>query len=107
VQWDGTAYDLMIALHAWRSAESIAAFKQRYPHRPLVVAMTGTDLYRFIKTHPEPTLASVYAADRLVTLHRLATNVLPDDVHHKVHVIHQSAEPLAKPHPRCRLVGLG
>jgi len=97
VDWDGTGYDLMIALHAWRSAESIAAFKQQYPQRPLVLAMTGTDLYRFILSHPEPTLASINSADRLVTLHRLATRVLPASCHHKVHVIHQSAIPLPKP----------
>ena len=94
VDWDGTAYDLMVALHAWRSAESIAAFKRQYPDLPLVLAMTGTDLYRFINTHPEPTLASIRSADRLVTLHRLATKVLPEESHHKVHVIHQSAAPL-------------
>lgn len=94
VDWDGTAYDLMVALHAWRSAASIAAFKQQYPDLPLVLAMTGTDLYRFINSHPEPTLASIQSADRLVTLHRLATKVLPEDVHGKVHVIHQSALPL-------------
>jgi len=94
VVWDGTAYDLMVALHAWRSAESIAAYKQVYPDRPLVLAMTGTDLYRFIKSHPEPTLASIKSADRLVTLHQLATRVLPESSHKKVHVIHQSAIPL-------------
>lgn len=96
VTWDGTAYDLMVALHALRSASSIAAFKQQYPQLPLVLAMTGTDLYRFILSHPEPTLASIQSADRLVTLHRLATKVLPKNVHHKVHVIHQSAAPLPK-----------
>ena len=96
VKWDGAAYDLMVALHAWRSAASIAAFKQHYPELPLVLAMTGTDLYRFILSHPEPTLASIQSADRLVTLHRLATNVLPKNVFHKVHVIHQSALPLSK-----------
>ncbi|VAW50084.1 hypothetical protein MNBD_GAMMA06-1766 [hydrothermal vent metagenome] len=95
VEWDGSAYDLMIALHAWRSAKSIAAFKQKHPDLPLVLAMTGTDLYRFINTHSEPTLASIRAADRLVTLHRLAINVLPKEAHHKVHVIHQSAVPLS------------
>jgi putative glycosyltransferase (TIGR04348 family) len=100
VEWDGTAYDLMVALHAWRSAKSVAAFKQQHPDLPLVLAMTGTDLYRFLETHPKPTLASIYSADRLVTLHRLATNVLPEDVHHKVHVIHQSAVPLPKPGKR-------
>lgn len=96
VEWDGSTYDLMIALHAWRSAESIAAFKQKHPNLPLVLAMTGTDLYRFMISHPEPTLASIQSADRLVTLHRLATKVLPKNVHHKVHVIHQSAVPLSK-----------
>lgn len=94
VEWNGEAYDLMVALHAWRSAESIAAFKQRYPDRPLILAMTGTDLYRFIKSHPEPTLASIKSADRLVTLHQLARRVLPESSHKKVHVIHQSAIPL-------------
>ncbi|VAW52245.1 FIG00784359: hypothetical protein [hydrothermal vent metagenome] len=97
VSWDGVAYDLVIALHAWRSAESIAAFKKRYPNLPLVLAMTGTDLYRFIKSHPEPTLTSIKLADRLVTLHRLATRVLPKSAHHKIHVIHQSAIPLPSP----------
>ncbi len=97
VNWNGAEYDLMIALHAWRSAESIAAFKEKYPERPLVLAMTGTDLYQFILTHPEPTLASIQLADRLVTLHRLATRVLPASCHNKVHVIHQSAIPLPKP----------
>jgi len=94
MQWDGTEYDVMVALHAWRSAESVAQFKQKYPHRPLVLAMTGTDLYRFINSHPESTLASIHLADKLVTLHRLAERVLPASVHNRIHVIHQSALPL-------------
>ncbi|RDH82966.1 MAG: TIGR04348 family glycosyltransferase [endosymbiont of Galathealinum brachiosum] len=94
VSWDGTDYDVMLALHAWRSAESIAQFKQKFPDRALVLAMTGTDLYRFINTHPEPTLASIHLADKLVTLHRLADRVLPESVRNKVHVIHQSALPV-------------
>jgi len=102
VDWDGTAYDLMVALHAWRSADPVAAFKQMYPERPLILAMTGTDLYRFIKSHPGPTLASVRSADRLVTLHRLAKRVLPEDVHHKVLVIHQSAVELPGPPNRSK-----
>jgi len=100
VEWDGSACDLMIALHAWRSAKSIAAFKKQYPKLPLVLALTGTDLYQFINTHPETTLASIHSADRLVTLHSLAKNVLPENVHHKVHVIYQSALPLATPAKR-------
>jgi len=96
VQWDGADCDVMVALHAWRSAESIQKFKQHFPDRKLVLAMTGTDLYQFINTHPEATLASIVAADKLVVLHRLAGRVLPASVQHKIHVIHQSAEPLKK-----------
>jgi len=29
-------YDLMIALHAWRSAEAINHFKKQFPHKPLI-----------------------------------------------------------------------
>jgi len=94
VQWDETPCDLMIALHAWRSADIISRFKEKYPQKPLIVAMTGTDLYRFIQSHPEPTLASVKAADQLVVLHDKAYLALPEEAHHKVHVIHQSAPPL-------------
>jgi len=94
VEWDGAKCDLMVALHAWRSADAIAAFKKKFPELPLVLAMTGTDLYRFINSHPKPTLESIRLANRLVTLHRLATRVLPESAQHKVHVIHQSAVPL-------------
>ena len=97
VSWDGTAYDVLLALHAWRSADSIVQFKQQYPYRTLVLALTGTDLYRFIKSHPEPTLKSIHLADKLVTLHRLADRVLPESERHKVHVIHQSALPVNCP----------
>ena len=95
-KWNGEACDIMIALHAWRSADSVASYKQKHPNKPLVLAMTGTDLYRFINTHPQPTLASIEAADKLVTLHALAKRVLPESAHHKIHVIHQSALPLEK-----------
>ncbi len=100
MEWHGEACELMIVLHAWRSAKSIIAFKKQRPDVPLVLAMTGTDLYRFLNTHPETTLASIQLADRLVTLHALAKKVLPENVHHKIHVIHQSALPLPKPAKR-------
>ena len=37
--------DLMIALHARRSHESMVRFRQRYANLPLILALTGTDLY--------------------------------------------------------------
>ncbi len=95
MQWDGEVYDVMLALHAWRSAESISRFKQVLPAQPIILAMTGTDLYRFINSHPEPTLASIKTADKLITLHPFAEQVIPEEARHKIRVIHQSALPLS------------
>jgi putative glycosyltransferase (TIGR04348 family) len=89
--------DLMVALHAWRSAESITAFRQRYPDRPLIVALTGTDIYRFIHSHPEITLRSMELADALVGLHALVHEAIPERFGRKLHVIYQSALPLSQP----------
>lgn len=94
VSWDQAPCDLMIALHAWRSAKDIALFKQKNPKIPLIVAMTGTDLYRFIHSHPEPTLASIKVADELVVLHDKAYLALPKSAWSKVNTIYQSAIPL-------------
>src|SRR6266850_1821492 len=43
--YDGERYELLIALHALRSHASITRFRREYPHKPLVDALTGTDLY--------------------------------------------------------------
>ncbi|MDP2019536.1 MAG: TIGR04348 family glycosyltransferase, partial [Hydrogenophaga sp.] len=45
---DGT--DILLALHARRSADSVAAWARAHPHKPLVLALTGTDLYRDIQS---------------------------------------------------------
>ena len=91
--------DLMIALHAWRSADSIQRFAEAHPERPLIVAITGTDAYRFIHSHPEPTLRSIRLAHQLVGLHDLIANALPADQRHKMNVIYQSAPPIASREP--------
>ena len=89
--------DLLVAIHAWRSAASVAAFRARYPTRPLVVLMSGTDIYRFQHSHPEETGASMAAADRLVGLHDVVADDLPPRFRAKLRVIHQSALPLPVP----------
>ena len=91
--WDGAPGDMMVALHAWRSAPSIARFRGQYPERPLVVALTGTDLYRFQYSHPQETLRSLSMADALVGLHDRVHRALPQPYRDKLHVIHQSATP--------------
>jgi putative glycosyltransferase (TIGR04348 family) len=91
VEYDGRPADLMIALHAWRSAAAIEDFHRRYPDRPLVVALTGTDIYRFIHSHRQKTLRSLDLAHRLVGLHRRVADAIPRRYHDKLDIIYQSA----------------
>lgn len=95
--WDGAPADVMVALHAWRSADAIECFHARFPGRPLIVALTGTDIYRFQKSHPAATLRSMERADALVCLHGLVAHAIPARFHGRLRVIHQSAAPLARP----------
>lgn len=95
VQWGGIPCDAMIALHARRSAESIAAFSAAHPPRPLIVVLTGTDLYQDILTN----LAaqhSLQLATQLVVLQPIGLLGLSKDLQKKSHVIFQSA-PSLKP----------
>src|SRR5262245_17935245 len=68
--WSGGACDLLLALHARRSFESIDRFSRRFPERPLLVALTGTDLYADLPVSPEAQ-RSVESATRLIVLHPL------------------------------------
>src|SRR5689334_24758597 len=44
-EWRGERADVMVALHARRSADSIRAYRTSHKGR-LAVVLTGTDLYR-------------------------------------------------------------
>lgn len=92
--------DAMIALHAWRSAAAIRSFQTHYPQHPLIVALTGTDLYRFLHSDAAITLDSIARADRLIVLHDIAYRALPSEQRHKVRVVHQSAVPLPESYRR-------
>ena len=46
--YDGKPCDVLIALHALRSADSIRRFHEAHPTKPLIVVLTGTDVYRDI-----------------------------------------------------------
>jgi putative glycosyltransferase (TIGR04348 family) len=90
--------DLLIALHARRSAGSIAAFARAHPERPLVVALTGTDLYRDIADNPQAQ-RSLQFATRLVVLNDLGPARLPPALRPKTDVVVQSA-PTRTPAPK-------
>ncbi|GAC1607214.1 MAG: hypothetical protein NVS4B10_22160 [Myxococcales bacterium] len=91
--------DLLIALHARRSAESVRSSKATHPARPVVVALTGTDLYRDIH-EDEEAARSLVLADRLIVLHPGAAAELSPGLHPKVVLVPQSAPlPARKPDP--------
>lgn len=97
--YDGAPADLLVALHAWRSAAAVQHYRERHPFRPLIVALTGTDLYRFLHTDREITCRSMELADRIVVLHEAAIGTVPEPLRHKVRVILQSAETPPKRKP--------
>jgi putative glycosyltransferase (TIGR04348 family) len=99
VDYAGTKADLMIALHAWRSATAIQDFAEAHPGKPLVVVLTGTDAYRFVHSHPQATLGSLAKADRIVGLHALIGEAIPAKHRRKLRVIYQSARPLGGRRP--------
>ncbi|MEQ1663419.1 MAG: selenoneine biosynthesis selenosugar synthase SenB [Thiobacillus sp.] len=90
VEWDGREADLMLALHARRSADSIRAFASAYPSRPLLVALTGTDLYRDIQ-HDADAQRSLELAHRLIVLQARGVDELDPEHAAKTRVIYQSS----------------
>ncbi|MGB5890576.1 MAG: TIGR04348 family glycosyltransferase, partial [Thermoanaerobaculia bacterium] len=96
-EYRGESTEILIALNAYRSARAIEAFRHRHPDRPLIVALTGTDLYRFARSHPKVTLRSIELADRLLVLNHLAHKAVPKSAHQKLFLIYESARPLPGP----------
>ena len=88
VQWSPEcSADAMLALHARRSHLSIKAFPA---DRPLVVALTGTDVYRDIHDSAEAR-ESLELAHRLIVLQPMAGRELAPRLRRKVRVVVQSS----------------
>ena len=111
--WNGEPFDVMLALHARRSADSIAAWaaaRHATANAPgLAVVLTGTDLYRDIQSDPAAQ-ASLGFARQLVVLQECGPDALPAALRSKARVIFQSTtsrQALQKPqrHLRALMVG--
>jgi len=90
--WQSGNEDLMIALHARKSRPAMLAWRARHGQRPLVLALTGTDLYHDIRVDPAAR-ASLDLASRLVVLQAAALDELTPAQRALCHVIHQSVAP--------------
>lgn len=95
VEWDGRDADLMLALHARRSFASIRAFAERFPTRPLLVTLTGTDLYRDIHEDRDAQHA-LELAHRIIVLQERGPDELAPHLAAKTRVIYQSAPDTAR-----------
>ena len=88
----------LVALHARRSAASIAAWAASRPNAPLVVALTGTDLYRDIAVDASAR-HSLALAHRLIVLQERAPQAVPAAWRARCRVVFQSGptrRPLVK-----------
>lgn len=100
---------LMLALHARRSAEAIAAWARAHPGRGLALVLTGTDLYQDIAVDAAAQ-RSLLLAQRLVVLQERGADALPAALRSRARVVFQSTPavaPAAKPHDVLQVVMVG
>jgi len=100
-RYDRQPSDLLIALHARRSHPSITRFRCAHPDTPIVVALTGTDVYRDIHQN-QRARESLALADRIVVLQPHALRELTTRQRKKAVVIYQSVNLPSFKKPRRR-----
>ncbi|MGH3309779.1 MAG: selenoneine biosynthesis selenosugar synthase SenB [Streptomyces sp.] len=96
------AYDALLALHARKSASAVRVFSREHPRAPIVLALTGTDLYPDLATAGvDPAVLDL--ADRLIVLQPRGMDQLPPALVPRTRVIVQSVPriPLTPPRPDC------
>lgn len=99
----------MLALHARRSADSVAAWARARGPRGLAVVLTGTDLYQDLAVSAEAR-HSLDLAQQLVVLQELGLKALPAAHRPQARVIYQSTSArraLDKTHRWLRVVMCG
>lgn len=96
---DAAPADLLVALHAEKSAAALAEWKRRDAGAPMVLVMTGTDLYDHDQLSALALESCAYA-DRIVVLQPGAIDRIPVELRDRVRCIPQSASPPNDPLPR-------
>jgi len=98
-EYDGQACDVMVALHARKSARSIERLTEERPDTPIVLALTGTDLYRDGRPCPTTKL-SLQLAKAIVVLQPEGLREVPEWARARARAIVQSAEAVHAQPPR-------
>jgi len=86
-QYTGQPADVLFALHAGHSHDSIVALRRDRPETPIVVVLTGSDIY------PQPSakaLDSLQYAQRIVALQPRARSQVPEALLDRVRIIVQA-----------------
>jgi putative glycosyltransferase (TIGR04348 family) len=87
-----TQWDLLITLHARKSFSILERFHRAHPDIPVIVALTGTDIYQERSSSAEAQ-RSLEIAWRLIVLQPLAVGALPERFRSRCRVVFQSALP--------------
>jgi putative glycosyltransferase (TIGR04348 family) len=87
--WQGEPCDLAVVLHARRGHAAAAALRRANPGMPLILALTGTDLYRDIRSCAQAR-ESLELADRYVVLQDEGPLELAPELRGRTRVIYQS-----------------
>jgi putative glycosyltransferase (TIGR04348 family) len=109
LSWQGEKCDALLALHARRSHDSILNFRKENPASPLLVTLTGTDLYRDLPDSQEAR-RSLELADRIIVLQEAALRELSGAFRKKARVVYQSSDcglRQAPPKARFRIAVVG
>ena len=93
--------EFMLALHARRSHGSILSFRETHPDRPLLLALTGTDVYRDIRISDEAR-DSLGRVDAFIVLQAKAIEELPPSLRGRARVVIQSCSSRLRHRPVMR-----
>lgn len=92
-------YDALLALHAGKSAEAVRAFHAHHPKAPIVIALTGTDLYPDLATTGvDPEVLAL--ASFLIVLQSRGLDQLSPELAARTEVIVQSVPSIPPRPPR-------
>jgi len=91
-EFTGQDAGALIALHARRSLPTVDAFREKYPGRPVITVITGSDLYQDLPRGDTEVLRGMEIADRLVLYQDASAQDVPEQFRDKLSVIWKSVD---------------